>query len=119
MFRVTTLDLSHPPLVGGRVDFAGDFFGEAAGLTVSGQLEGELFAQAFTDIYTFGPTFRAENSNTPRHAAEFWMVEPEMAFADLAADARLAEESLTYLCRHVLGECREDMEFFNRQIDPG
>ncbi|HEY6839288.1 MAG TPA: asparagine--tRNA ligase [Geobacteraceae bacterium] len=119
MFRVTTLDLAGLPRTAGSVDFAQDFFGQGAGLTVSGQLEGELFAQAFSDIYTFGPTFRAENSNTPRHAAEFWMIEPEMAFADLAADAALAEEFLKYLCRHVLDECREDMEFFNRQIDPG
>ncbi|RNC71004.1 MAG: asparagine--tRNA ligase [Desulfuromonadales bacterium] len=119
MFRVTTLDPSRPPLVGGQVDFSADFFGAQAGLTVSGQLEGELFAQAFTDIYTFGPTFRAENSNTPRHAAEFWMIEPEMAFADLMADAALAEEFFRYLCRHVLENCREDLEFFNGQIDTG
>ena len=119
MFRVTTLDLARPPLLDGAVDYAADFFGASAGLTVSGQLEGELFAQAFTDIYTFGPTFRAENSNTPRHAAEFWMIEPEMAFANLSDDAALAEEFLKYLCRHVLDECREDLEFFNRQVDPG
>jgi asparaginyl-tRNA synthetase len=119
MFRVTTLDLARPPLLDGAIDYGADFFGASAGLTVSGQLEGELFAQSFTDIYTFGPTFRAENSNTPRHAAEFWMIEPEMAFADLADDAALAEEFLKHLCRHVLDECREDLEFFNRQIDPG
>jgi asparaginyl-tRNA synthetase len=119
LFRVTTLDMARPPLVDGEVDFSGDFFGQGAGLTVSGQLEGELFAMAFTDIYTFGPTFRAENSNTSRHAAEFWMIEPEMAFADLAADAALAEEFFRYLCRHVLDHCREDLEFFNEHIDRG
>ncbi|AJE04833.1 asparagine--tRNA ligase [Geobacter pickeringii] len=119
LFRVTTLDLARPKFAGGGVDFSGDFFGEAAGLAVSGQLEGELFAQAFSDIYTFGPTFRAENSNTPRHAAEFWMIEPEMAFADLRDDAALAEEFLRYLCRHVLDHCQEDLAFFNEHIDPG
>jgi asparaginyl-tRNA synthetase len=119
LFRVTTLDMVNPPMSEGQVDFGADFFGEAAGLTVSGQLEGELFAQAFTDIYTFGPTFRAENSNTPRHAAEFWMIEPEMAFADLAADARLAEEFMKYLCRFVLDECGEDLAFFDKQVEPG
>ncbi|WP_298272859.1 asparagine--tRNA ligase [Geobacter sp.] len=119
LFRVTTLDLARPKLVDGEVDFSDDFFGEAAGLTVSGQLEGELFAQAFSDIYTFGPTFRAENSNTPRHAAEFWMIEPEMAFADLRDDARLAEEFLRHLCRHVLDHCQEDLAFFNDHIDRG
>jgi asparaginyl-tRNA synthetase len=119
MFRVTTLDMAHPPLVSGAVDYAGDFFGQAAGLTVSGQLEGELFATAFSDIYTFGPTFRAENSNTARHAAEFWMIEPEMAFADLMADASLAEDFFRYLCRHVLDACREDLEFFNEHVDQG
>jgi asparaginyl-tRNA synthetase len=119
MFRVTTLDMARPPLVDGEVDYSGDFFGQGAGLTVSGQLEGELFATAFTDIYTFGPTFRAENSNTSRHAAEFWMIEPEMAFADLMADAALAEEFFRYLCRHVLDHCREDLEFFNEHIDRG
>ena len=119
LFRVTTLDMAHPPLIEGEVDYSADFFGQAAGLTVSGQLEGELFAQAFSDIYTFGPTFRAENSNTSRHAAEFWMIEPEMAFADLMADAALAEEFFRYLCRHVLDNCSEDLEFFNQQIDKG
>jgi asparaginyl-tRNA synthetase len=119
LFRVTTLDLAHPPLAGGAVDFSGDFFGRATGLTVSGQLEGELFAQAFSDIYTFGPTFRAENSNTARHAAEFWMIEPEMAFADLAANADLAEAFLKRLCIHALNSCEEDMTFFNAQIDTG
>jgi asparaginyl-tRNA synthetase len=119
MFRVTTLEMARPPLIAGAVDFSGDFFGQATGLTVSGQLEGELFAMAFSQIYTFGPTFRAENSNTSRHAAEFWMIEPEMAFSDLAENAELAEEFLRFLCRHVLNECRDDLEFFNDQIDNG
>lgn len=119
LFRVTTLDPVSPPLLEGKTDFTGDFFGCPTGLTVSGQLEGELFAQAFSDIYTFGPTFRAENSNTPRHAAEFWMIEPEMAFADLEADAALAEEFFRYLCRRVLAECPEDMEFFTAHVDSG
>jgi asparaginyl-tRNA synthetase len=119
MFRVTTLDMAKPPLVNGVVDYSGDFFGEATGLTVSGQLEGELFAQAFSDIYTFGPTFRAENSNTARHASEFWMIEPEMAFADLLDDARLAEEFFRYLCRHALEKCADDMVFFDEQIEKG
>jgi len=119
LFRVTTLDMAHPPLAKGEVDFSDDFFGRATGLTVSGQLEGELFAQAFSDIYTFGPTFRAENSNTARHAAEFWMIEPEMAFADLADDADLAEAFLKRLCIHALNSCDEDMKFFNAQIDTG
>ncbi len=119
MFRVTTLDVARPPLENGAVDYGKDFFGQAAGLTVSGQLEGELFATAFADIYTFGPTFRAEKSNTPRHAAEFWMIEPEMAFANLMADAALAEEFFRYLCRHMLDHCREDLEFFNAQLDHG
>lgn len=119
LFRVTTLDMAHPPLLDGAVDYNSDFFGQATGLTVSGQLEGELFAMAFSDIYTFGPTFRAENSNTARHAAEFWMIEPEMAFADLMADAALAEEFFRYLCRHALDSCRDDMEFFNEHMDKG
>ena len=119
MFRVTTLDAAQPPVAGSTVDFSQDFFGQRTGLTVSGQLEGELFALAFSDIYTFGPTFRAENSNTARHAAEFWMIEPEMAFADLMADAALAEEFFRYLCRHALDNCREDMAFFNEHIDKG
>jgi asparaginyl-tRNA synthetase len=119
LFRVTTLDLTHPPLSEGEVDFSADFFGRATGLTVSGQLEGELFAQAFSDIYTFGPTFRAENSNTARHVAEFWMIEPEMAFADLADDADLAEAFLKRLCIHALNTCGEEMQFFNAQIDTG
>lgn len=119
MFRVTTLDMAKPPLGNGVVDYSRDFFGEATGLTVSGQLEGELFAQAFSDIYTFGPTFRAENSNTARHASEFWMIEPEMAFADLHDDARLAEDFFRYLCRHALEKCADDMAFFDEQIEKG
>lgn len=119
LFRVTTLDPAAPPVTEGEIDFSRDFFGRPTGLTVSGQLEGELYALAFRDIYTFGPTFRAENSNTPRHAAEFWMIEPEMAFADLMDDARLAEEFLRYLCRFVLEECADDMAFFDARIEPG
>ena len=119
LFRVTTLDPACPPMADNGVDFSQDFFGRQTGLTVSGQLEGELFALAFSDIYTFGPTFRAENSNTARHAAEFWMIEPEMAFADLMTDAALAEDFFRFLCRHALDTCREDMEFFNSQIDKG
>jgi asparaginyl-tRNA synthetase len=118
MFRVTTLDLDKPPrdAVGG-IDFNQDFFGRRTNLTVSGQLEGETYACALGDIYTFGPTFRAENSNTPRHLAEFWMVEPEMAFADLNDDADLAESFLKHIFTTVLAECKEDMAFFNERID--
>jgi asparaginyl-tRNA synthetase len=119
LFRVTTLDAVKPQLIDGQPDFSQDFFGQKTGLTVSGQLEGELFALAFSDIYTFGPTFRAENSNTARHASEFWMIEPEMAFADLSDDADLAEEFIKYLCRFVLEECVDDMSFFDRQIENG
>jgi asparaginyl-tRNA synthetase len=119
LFRVTTLDASSPPLLDSRPDFNQDFFGQKTGLTVSGQLEGELFALAFGDIYTFGPTFRAENSNTSRHASEFWMIEPEMAFADLADDADLAEKFVRYLCRYVLDECADDMAFFDKHIENG
>jgi len=119
MFRVTTLDPVDPPRVEGRIDWRQDFFSDKTGLTVSGQLQGELFANAFTDIYTFGPTFRAENSNTSRHAAEFWMIEPEMAFADLADDCALAEDFLRYLVTCALEECGEDLAFFNERIEPG
>ncbi|HJV65080.1 MAG TPA: asparagine--tRNA ligase [Geomonas sp.] len=119
LFRVTTLDLAKPPAVNGEIDFCEDFFGRPTGLTVSGQLEGEIFAQAFSDIYTFGPTFRAENSNTSRHAAEFWMIEPEMAFADLNDDADLAEAFFKRLCTFALNSCDEDMKFFNAQIEKG
>lgn len=119
LFRVTTLDPAGPPRLNGAVDFSKDFFSQPTSLTVSGQLEGELFAQAFSDIYTFGPTFRAENSNTSRHAAEFWMIEPEMAFADLMDAARLAEDFFRYLCRHVLENCPEEMAFFDEHIQKG
>jgi asparaginyl-tRNA synthetase len=119
MFRVTTLGPDRPPMANGKVDWTQDFFGEKTGLTVSGQLQGELFAMAFSDIYTFGPTFRAENSNTSRHAAEFWMIEPEMAFADLEDDCRLGEEFLKFLCRYALEHCAEDLAFFNERIEPG
>ncbi|UFS68669.1 asparagine--tRNA ligase [Geomonas sp. RF6] len=118
-FRVTTLDIGAPPRNDFGVDFCQDFFGQPTQLTVSGQLEGEVLACGLTSIYTFGPTFRSENSNTSRHAAEFWMVEPEIAFADLADDADLAEDFIKYLCRFVLEECAEDMAFFDKQIDPG
>lgn len=119
LFRVTTLDAVNPPLNEGKIDFNQDFFGQKTGLTVSGQLEGEMFATAFGDIYTFGPTFRAENSNTARHASEFWMIEPEMAFADLADDADLAEQFVRFLCRVALEECGEEMAFFDKQIEKG
>jgi asparaginyl-tRNA synthetase len=118
MFAVTSLDLQHLPLTAsGGVDYGQDFFGKPAYLTVSGQLEAEIMAMAFTNVYTFGPTFRAENSNTSRHLAEFWMVEPEMAFCDLTGNMDLAEEFLKYLFQAVLDQCPEDMEFFNQRID--
>ncbi len=120
LFRVTTLPAGGAPRnEGGSIDFSQDFFGQKTGLTVSGQLEGELFAQAFGNIYTFGPTFRAENSNTARHASEFWMIEPEMAFSDLADDADLAEEFVRYLCSFALRECAEDMAFFDQHSEKG
>ncbi|MHB8709128.1 MAG: asparagine--tRNA ligase [Desulfuromonadales bacterium] len=119
MFRVTTLDPFKPTGADGQNAWREDFFGEKAGLTVSGQLEGELFAMAFTDVYTFGPTFRAENSNTSRHAAEFWMIEPEMAFADLSADCDLAEEFFRYLVSFALRECAEELAFFEQFVAPG
>ena len=119
LFRVTTLDAVSPPLADGHPDFSQDFFGQRTGLTVSGQLEGELFSQAFSDIYTFGPTFRAENSNTARHASEFWMIEPEMAFANLFDDADLAEQFVKYLCRFALDQCSEEMAFFDKHIEIG
>ena len=118
MFRVTTLDPAKPPRLDEEVDYAQDFFGRPTYLTVSGQLEAETFACALGNVYTFGPTFRAENSNTPRHLAEFWMVEPEMAFCDLDDNMDLAEEFLKHLFRDVLERCPEDMEFFNQRIDP-
>ena len=118
MFKVTTLDIANPPRTkDGRVDYSKDFFATEANLTVSGQLEGECFATAFTNIYTFGPTFRAENSNTPRHAAEFWMIEPEIAFADLEDYLILAEEMTKYVIKYVLDACPEEIEFFNKFID--
>ena len=120
MFRVTTLDPVNPPLTeDGAVDFKEDFFGKMTSLTVSGQLNGETYAQAFRSIYTFGPTFRAENSNTTRHAAEFWMIEPEIAFADLADDMELAEAMLKYIIRYVLEQAPEEMQFFNKFVDKG
>ncbi len=118
MFQVTTLDLnSVPKLPNGQVDYSKDFFGKPAHLTVSGQLNGEMYALALGDIYTFGPTFRAENSNTPRHAAEFWMIEPEMAFADLNDDMDLAEDMVRYCVKHVMNTCAEDLELFAKYVD--
>jgi len=118
MFRVTTLDAADPPRTPEQaVDFAQDFFGRSTYLTVSGQLEAETYACALGNVYTFGPTFRAEDSNTPRHLAEFWMVEPEMSFCDLAGDADLAEEFLKFLFATVLDRCGEDMAFFNEHVD--
>ena len=120
MFQVTTMDLDNiPKTEDGAVDFTQDFFGKKTSLTVSGQLNGETFAQAFRNIYTFGPTFRAENSNTTRHAAEFWMIEPEIAFADLDDDMILAESMLKYIIRYVLENAPEEMNFFNSFIDKG
>ena len=120
MFQVTTMDLDNiPKTEDGAVDFTQDFFGKKTSLTVSGQLNGETFAQAFRNIYTFGPTFRAENSNTTRHAAEFWMIEPEIAFADLEDDMELAEAMLKYVIRHVMEHAPEEMQFFNSFVDKG
>ena len=120
MFRVSTLPFdSTPRTEEGTVDFKEDFFGKETNLTVSGQLNGEAFALAFRNIYTFGPTFRAENSNTARHAAEFWMVEPEISFADLQDDMELAEEMLKYVIKYVMDECPEEMQFFNQFVDKG
>ena len=120
MFQVTTMDLGNVPKTGdGAVDFSKDFFGKSTNLTVSGQLNGETFAMAFKNIYTFGPTFRAENSNTTRHAAEFWMIEPEIAFADLTDDMMLAESMLKYVINYVLEHAPEEMEFFNKFVDKG
>ncbi len=118
MFRVTTLDMKEPPKTEeGEVDFSQDFFGKETNLTVSGQLNGETYAMAFKNIYTFGPTFRAENSNTTRHAAEFWMIEPEMAFADLKDDMILAESMIKYIINYVLENAPEEMKFFNQFVD--
>jgi asparaginyl-tRNA synthetase len=118
MFGVTTFDLNKVAAAGKPVDFANDFFGKPAFLTVSGQLEAEIMATAFSNVYTFGPTFRAENSNTSRHLAEFWMIEPEMAFCDLEGDADLAEDFLKYIFNYVLKTCPEDMEFFQERVNP-
>ena len=120
MFKVTTLDLENVPKnEDGTVDFKQDFFEKSANLTVSGQLEAECYALAFGKVYTFGPTFRAENSNTARHAAEFWMIEPEIAFADLKDDMQLAHDLIKYVIRYVLENCADDMKFFNDFIDKG
>jgi len=120
MFKVTTLDLNNVPKTEeGAINYKEDFFGKESNLTVSGQLNGEAYALAFRNIYTFGPTFRAENSNTARHAAEFWMVEPEISFADLQDDMELAEDMLKYVLEYVLTECPEEMQFFNSFIDKG
>ena len=120
MFQVTTLDLANVPMTDdGKVDFSQDFFGKPTNLTVSGQLNGETYAMAFRNIYTFGPTFRAENSNTTRHAAEFWMIEPEIAFADLNDNMALAESMLKYIIRYVLEHAPEEMQFFNQFVDKG
>ena len=120
MFQVTTMDLNNLPKDDqGNVDYSQDFFGKMTNLTVSGQLDVETFAQAFRNVYTFGPTFRAENSNTARHAAEFWMIEPEISFADLNDDMRLAEDMIKYLIRYVLEHAPEEMNFFNSFVDKG
>jgi asparaginyl-tRNA synthetase len=118
MFAVTTLDLKSPPRTPeGNIDFEQDFFGRRASLTVSGQLSAETYASALTNVYTFGPTFRAENSNTSRHLAEFWMIEPEMAFCDIQGDMDLAEDYIKHLFRAVLERCPDDIAFFNQWID--
>ena len=120
MFRVTTLDIDNPPRTkDGAIDWSQDFFGSSTNLTVSGQLQGENFAMAFGSIYTFGPTFRAENSNTRRHAAEFWMIEPEIAFADLDDDMNLAEDMLKFVIRRVLELCPDELAMFNKFVDKG
>jgi asparaginyl-tRNA synthetase len=120
MFQVTALDLNNPPKgQDGRVDYAKDFFGEKCSLTVSGQLEAEILAMSLSKVYTFGPTFRAENSNTARHAAEFWMIEPEIAFADLEDDIALAGDFVKYLIRYVFDHCARDLRFFDERIEKG
>ncbi len=119
MFQVTTLDVAKPPVVDGKVDYAQDFFAKPSFLTVSGQLNAETYACALSDVYTFGPTFRAENSNTSRHLAEFWMIEPEMAFADLKDDMECAESYIKFVINYVLEHCADDMAFFNQYIEPG
>ena len=120
MFRVTTLDMENPPMTeDGKIDTSKDFFGKATNLTVSGQLEAECMAMAYSKVYTFGPTFRAENSNTARHAAEFWMIEPEIAFADLEDDMELAEDMMKYVLKYVMDNCPDEIEFFNKFYDKG
>lgn len=120
MFRVTTLNLDKPPRkTDGAIDDAEDFFGKSTNLTVSGQLNGETYCAAFRNIYTFGPTFRAENSNTSRHAAEFWMIEPEIAFADLNVDMDLGEDMIKYIIKYVMDHCPEEMDFFNQWVEKG
>ena len=119
MFRVSTLDAANPPRTpDGKVDWDKDFFGREARLTVSGQLNVETYCLAMSKVYTFGPTFRAENSNTRRHLAEFWMIEPEIAFADLATDAQLAEDFLKSIYARLLDERKDDMAFFEKHVDP-
>ena len=119
MFQVTTLDLNNlPKTADGKIDYSKDFFGKEAHLTVSGQLNGEMYATALGDIYTFAPTFRAENSNTPRHAAEFWMIEPEMAFADIYDDMDLAEDMVRYCVKDIMENCAEDLDLFEKFVDP-
>jgi len=117
LFRVTALDLDHLPQKAGKADFDQDFFGKEANLTVSGQLSAEMFCLALGDVYTFGPTFRAENSNTRRHAAEFWMIEPEMAFCDNAGNMDLGEELIKYLTTYAIDECKDDLELFAKWVD--
>jgi asparaginyl-tRNA synthetase len=120
MFQVTTLDLANVPrTVEGGIDYSKDFFGKRAGLTVSGQLQGETYAMALKNIYTFGPTFRAENSNTKRHLSEFWMIEPEMAFCTLEGDMAVAESFLKYIFKAVIDKCPEDMDFFSKFVEKG
>ena len=120
MFHLTNLDIAEPPRTeDGKVDYTQDFFGKAANLTVSGQLEAECMAMAFSKVYTFGPTFRAERSNTPRHAAEFWMIEPEIAFADLADDMKLASDMIKFVLRYVMENCPAELQFFNSFYDKG
>ncbi len=120
MFQVTTLDLNNVPKnQDGTVDYSRDFFGKHANLTVSGQLEAETFAQAFKNVYTFGPTFRAENSNTTRHASEFWMIEPEMAFSDINDDMDLVEDMIKYIVKFILDNAAEELEFFDKFVYPG
>ena len=119
MFQVTTLDMKNVPIVDGEVDYKKDFFEKPASLTVSGQLSAEAYAMAFGKVYTFGPTFRAERSNTARHAAEFWMIEPEMAFCDLVGDMDVAEAMVKYIITHVLNTCKAELEFLNQFVDKG